>query len=148
MEKTLVLESLFNKVAGLKVCNFIKKTLRHRRFPVKFSRTSFFKKQFWWLLLSIHLRLHKYFLLNMFHVELISWCGILQYIYTRLYQCCFFKYRKARSIRPDVFCKKGVLKILAKIHRKTPVLEYLFNKVAGLKACNFFKRDSNIGAFL
>ena len=118
MERTLVLESLFNKVAGLKVCNFIKKTLRHRRFPVKFSRTSYFKKQFWWLLLSIHLRLHKYFLLNMFHVELISWCGILQYIYTRLYQCCFFKYRKARSIRPDVFCKKGVLKILAKFTGK------------------------------
>ena len=26
------------------------------------------------------------------------------------------------------------------IHRKTPVLEFLFNKVAGLKACNFIKQ--------
>ena len=115
-----MLESLFNKVVGLKVCNFIKKTLRHRGFPTKFSRTSSFKEQFWWLLLSIHLRLHKYLLLNTIHVELISWCGSLQYvnIYTRLYQCCFLKYRKARSFCPDVFCKKGVLKILTKFRGK------------------------------
>ena len=32
-----MLESLFNKVAGLKVCNFIKKKLQHRYFPVKFA---------------------------------------------------------------------------------------------------------------
>ena len=30
-----------------------------------------------------------------------------------------------------------------KIHWKTPVLESLFNKVAGLKAYNFIKRDSD-----
>ena len=30
------MESLFNKVR-LKVCNFIKKGLQHRRFPVKFA---------------------------------------------------------------------------------------------------------------
>ena len=38
--KALVLESLFNKVAGLqafKVCSFIKKRLQHRCFPVKFA---------------------------------------------------------------------------------------------------------------
>ena len=28
---------------------------------------------------------------------------------------------------------------------KTPVLESLFNKAAGLKACNFNKKDSNTG---
>ena len=33
---------------------------------------------------------------------------------------------------PEVFCKK--------IHRKIPVLESLFNKVAGLQACNFIKK--------
>ena len=32
-----VLESLFNKVAGLKTCNFIRKRLRHRCFPVIFE---------------------------------------------------------------------------------------------------------------
>ena len=34
------------------------------------------------------------------------------------------------------------------IHRKTPVLESLFNNIAGLQACNFIKRDSNTDAFL
>ena len=43
--KTPVLESLFNKIAGLEACNFIKKILQHRCFPVKlakFLRTPFF----------------------------------------------------------------------------------------------------------
>ena len=38
-------ESLFNKVASLNTCNFIKKSLRHRCFPLKctkFLRTPFF----------------------------------------------------------------------------------------------------------
>ena len=34
--KTPVLESLFNKVAGLRACIFIKKRLQHRCFPVTF----------------------------------------------------------------------------------------------------------------
>ena len=32
--ETLVLGPLFNKAAGLQVCNFIKKRLQHRCFPV------------------------------------------------------------------------------------------------------------------
>ena len=42
--KIPVLESLFNKLAGLKVCNFTKR-LKQRRFPVnfvKFLRAAFF----------------------------------------------------------------------------------------------------------
>ena len=35
--KTSELESLFNKAAGLQVCNFIKKWLQHRCFPKKFA---------------------------------------------------------------------------------------------------------------
>ena len=31
-------ESVFNKIAGLKVCNFIKKRLQHRYFPEKFAK--------------------------------------------------------------------------------------------------------------
>ena len=31
-------ESLFYKVAGLKTCNFIKKRIQHRCFPVKFAK--------------------------------------------------------------------------------------------------------------
>ena len=40
-----MLESLFNKVAGLEVCKSIKRRLQHRCFPVKnakFLRTDFF----------------------------------------------------------------------------------------------------------
>ena len=45
--KTLVLESLFDKVAALHACNFIKKRLQHRCFAVniaKFLRTLILKK--------------------------------------------------------------------------------------------------------
>ena len=51
--KHLVLESLFNKVAGPKACNFTKKRLQHRCFPVniaKFLRRIFFIEHFQWLL--------------------------------------------------------------------------------------------------
>ena len=44
--KTSVLESLFNKVACLRVCSFIKKRLQHRCIPVKlakFLKTSILK---------------------------------------------------------------------------------------------------------
>ena len=47
--KTPVSESLFNKVAGLKICNFFKKRLQDRCFPVniaKFFRTYILKNIF------------------------------------------------------------------------------------------------------
>ena len=40
--------------------------------------------------------------------------------------------RVDRSSRPEVFCKKGVLRNFTKFTRKTPVPYLLFNKVAGL----------------
>ena len=52
--KISVLESLFNKVLDLKVCNFIEKILQHRCFPVKITKfltTAFYIEHFWWLLL-------------------------------------------------------------------------------------------------
>ena len=33
-----MLESLFNEVAGMKTCNFIKKRLQHMCFHVKFAK--------------------------------------------------------------------------------------------------------------
>ena len=36
--KTPVLECLFNKVTGLKTCNYIKNRLQHSYFPVKFAK--------------------------------------------------------------------------------------------------------------
>ena len=45
-KKTPVFESLLNKFAGPQPCNFIKKRLQCRCFPVKFGNL-------WWLLLNI-----------------------------------------------------------------------------------------------
>ena len=43
----------------------------------------------------------------------------------------------SRSSRPEVFCKKGVLRnLFRKIHGKTPVPGCIFN------ACNFIKKDT------
>ena len=52
-KKTSALESLFNKVGGLKPCNFIKRRLQYCFFPVKFAkllRTAFFTEYLRWLL--------------------------------------------------------------------------------------------------
>ena len=42
-----MLKSLFNKVAGLQACNFIKKSLQHRCFPVNIKNTYFEEHQRW-----------------------------------------------------------------------------------------------------
>ena len=46
-----------------------------------------------------------------------------------------------RSIRSQMFSKLGVLKKIRKFDRKTPVLDSLFNEIAGLQALlkNFIK---------
>ena len=49
-QESSVLEFLFNKVAGLQACNFIKKKLQHRCFPVrfvKFLRRPILRKHLW-----------------------------------------------------------------------------------------------------
>ena len=51
-----MLESLLNKVARLKFCNFIKTRLQHRCFPVNIAkclRTSFFTEHLRWQLFSL-----------------------------------------------------------------------------------------------
>ena len=58
-----MLESLFNKYAGLKACNFIQKRFQHRCFPVKFEkflRTLFFTEHIRWLLLKVSHKLSLY----------------------------------------------------------------------------------------
>ena len=45
------------------------------------------------------------------------------------------------SSRSQMFCKTGSYKI----HRKTPVSKYFFNKVAGLQHATFWKRGSHWG---
>ena len=47
-----------------------------------------------------------------------------------------------RSSRSQMFFKVGVLKNFAKFSgERTAALESLFNKVAGLRACNFIKKS-------
>ena len=50
------------------------------------------------------------------------------------------KLKRHRDSCSQMFFKTGVLKNLEISHRKTPVSESIFNKVAGLKACNFIKK--------
>ena len=96
-----------------------------------------------------------YVLNGKFLIELISYqcshlcfplfCSILQY-FSKLQST-----GKQQKQTPKVFYKKGCSKKFRNIHRKTPVLESLFNKVAKLKACRlatYLKRDYNTGAFL
>ena len=45
-----------------------------------------------------------------------------------------------RSSYLEVFCRKGTLKKFLEIHRKTPVPEPLFNKVAGLRPETLLKK--------
>ena len=47
---------------------------------------------------------------------------------------------KVQKQPPVVFWKKKISEKLRNIHRKTSVLESLFNKVTGLQACNFTKK--------
>ena len=51
------------------------------------------------------------------------------------------KYRRNRSSRPEVFCKKGVPRNFAKFTGKHLCQRFFFNKVAGL-ACNFIIKES------
>ena len=58
------LESLFDKVPVLQVCNFIKNKLPQRCFPVniaKFLRTAFFIEHFRWLLLPFTTTFRNYY---------------------------------------------------------------------------------------
>ena len=53
-QQNTCVEVFFNKIAGLQACNFIKKRLQHRCFPVKFTkflRTPFFTEHLQWLFL-------------------------------------------------------------------------------------------------
>ena len=54
-----------------------------------------------------------------------------------------------RRSRPEVFCKKGVLRNFAKFTGKHLCQSLFFNKVAGLRSTTLLKkRDSGTGVFL
>ena len=86
--KIPMLESLLIKVVDLKLCNFTKKSLQYRYFPVdiaKFSRKHFFREHFRWLLLSKR--------------KSISLSQLVRSIENNLHRC-------AEAMR--LFCKKNV----------------------------------------
>ena len=77
-----VLESVFNKVAGLRACNFITKKLQQRCFPVKFAkfvRTPFLTEHLRWLLLY-HSKVHLYRLRISLTIQLNFALFLLAYI--------------------------------------------------------------------
>ena len=51
----------------------------------------------------------------------------------------------SRTSFPDVIYKKDAPQNIAEFHKKTPVMDSLFNKVAGLQTVTLSKRDSNTG---
>ena len=53
-----------------------------------------------------------------------------------------------RSSRPEVFCKKGVLRNFAKFTEKHLCQSLFFNKVADLRLQLYLKKDSSTGVFL
>ena len=64
----------------------------------------------------------------------------IQIYYSNMNKTTVEAYVQFRKQPPAVFCKKSCSLKFRKFHRKTPVLESLFNKVAGLQACNFIKK--------
>ena len=55
-------------------------------------------------------------------------------------RCLFFK--TVRSSRPEVFCKKGFLRILAKLTGKYLCQSLFLNKVAGLRPVTLLKKET------
>ena len=52
-----------------------------------------------------------------------------------------------RSMPPELFCKKGVLRTFAKFTEKHQCQGLFFNKVAGLRPATLLKRESGSGGF-
>ena len=104
-------EFLFNKIASLQGCNFIKKKIQHRCFRVKFEkflRTLILKNIYKRCPNTAETTLHKKF----------TGAVLVQITYRRSHRRC--------SLKNMFFSEFRI------IHRKTPVLESLFEKVAVL----------------
>ena len=114
-KKAPVSESLFNKIADLKACSFIKKRLQHRCFPVnfaKFLRTPILKnicKQLSFVRKIFMTRYREKGQFNPFRVNVLN----------------YFKKQP-----PEVFYKKGVLKDFSEFTGKHLCPSLFFNKVA------------------
>ena len=58
-----------------------------------------------------------------------------------------FLIQSSKSSRPEVLCKKGVLRNFAEFTEKHLCQSFFFNKVAGL-VCKFIKKETGTGVLL
>ena len=136
-------ESLVFLNCSSRASNFIKKESLTQMFFCEFYgiyKIRIFTKQRWATILS--LQLYKQGLHVLCFLLTSTKClktAILQ-------NTCMMTQHRGRHQRCSF--KKSALKKFHDIHRKTPAPESLFNKVGGLKACNFLQRESNTGVFL
>ena len=75
-----------------------------------------------------------------------SWIKVVK-VFLRLYRCGKKPFKKLQKQSFTDVLKNRCSEKFGKFHRKTSVLESLFNEVAGPPATSL-KRDSNTGAFL
>ena len=124
-----MLESLFNKSRGLKPCNFIKKRLQHRCFPVnltKFLRSAFFIE---------HLLFYEYlaFYFNANRIKSYVSLTLRQWFVTTKF--CLISLKK--FFRKKVFGKSGELNPLFLIIIIMQINIYGLLTIS----CNFRSRD-------
>ena len=130
-----MLESLFNKAAGLNVCNSIKKKLQHSCFSVKFA--NFLRTLFLQFLRKMEkcICCHKNSEAGTVGALQKKVCNFIirkrLHYYREVFKNTYFEKHlwaapcgnqhpsdKFRSSRPGVFCKKGVLRNFAKFTAK------------------------------
>ena len=64
-----------------------------------------------------------------------------------IFKCCItFREKKFRSSRPEVFCKKGVLRKFTKFTGRHSCQSLFFNNVAGLRPEAFLHRTPLVAA--
>ena len=130
------LQEMFYKEGVLRVrsATLLKKRPWQRCFPVnfaKFLRAPFLTEHFRWLLRLLH-----------FLSSSLRYLFIQEKVQTNI------KGKTLRSSHSQMFFKIAVLKNFSVTVKKTPVLECLFDKFAGLQACIFTKRRLRHWCFL
>ena len=149
-----MLESLFNKLAGLKACKFIKTRLYHRCFPVKFAKflkTPSFAEYLRWLP-SIYCRasplvntaIGEKFNFNFFkNLSLVlTRFSVWEEIWTLGYNSMKLNLQKQPT---EVLKIKKVFWKTSQNSQETSVQGLFFNKVAGLRPATLLKIDSASG---
>ena len=100
------------------------------------------------LLLMKHELIHFYLIVTnlIFHKLLINYLNLIEEsIKKQLLTAVLQLFEKIKSSRQQMFFKIRCSQKFCNIHRKTPVLEFLFNKIAGLQLsceyCNVFNNS-------